>query len=191
MILFPWVSRVRIRVFFLKVSRIRVRVKVEQDGPSICMYVLSIIWNFILYIGLTYMYISHIIFCIILNTWLHTKILYEGLDNVFALQNLQTPSFKFSQIVFVPFQNMFWCLFNVNFCHQQLCKTALLTYDLGSIWNFAKTWKTMSNMISQNFNSFKFIKWEILLLPWNHLRLGLEHKMTYNSFSITSNSLIS
>jgi hypothetical protein len=31
--------------------------------------------------------------------------LYEGLDNVFALPNLQTPSFKISQVVFAPFQN--------------------------------------------------------------------------------------
>jgi hypothetical protein len=35
--------------------RVRVRVKVEQDGPCICMYVLNIIQNFILYIGVTYM----------------------------------------------------------------------------------------------------------------------------------------
>jgi hypothetical protein len=41
---------------------------VEQDGPCICMYVLSIIQNFILYISLTYMYISRIIFSMILNT---------------------------------------------------------------------------------------------------------------------------
>jgi len=31
--------------------------------------------------------------------------LYEGLDNIFALRNLQTPSFKFSQVVFAPLQN--------------------------------------------------------------------------------------
>jgi hypothetical protein len=49
------------------------------------------------------MYVFHIIFCMILNTLLHTKLLYEGLDNLFALQNLQIPSFKFSQVVFVPF----------------------------------------------------------------------------------------
>jgi hypothetical protein len=41
----------------------------------------------------------------VLNTLLHTTLLYEGLDNVFALPNLQTPSFKFSQVVFAPFQN--------------------------------------------------------------------------------------
>jgi hypothetical protein len=55
--------------FFLpQVSRIRVRVKVEQDGPCICMYVSSIIRNSILYIGFTYMYASHIIFCMVLST---------------------------------------------------------------------------------------------------------------------------
>jgi len=98
-------------------------------------------------------------------------------------------SFKFSQIVFGPLQNLFWCLLNVNFCHQQLCKATLLTYDLGSIWNFGETWKVMFNTIFQNFESFNFRKWEILLLPWNHLKLRPEHKMTYNSLSTTLNSL--
>jgi hypothetical protein len=153
------------------------------------MYVLSIIQNFILYIVFTYMYISCIIFCMVLSTWLHTKLLYEGLHNVFTLQNFQTPSFKFSHIVFAPFQNLFWCLLNVNFCHQQLCKATPLTYDLGSIWNFFETWKAMSTIISQNFNSFNFIKWKILLLFWNHLQLGPEHKMTYNWLLTTPNSL--
>jgi hypothetical protein len=32
---------------------------------------------------------------------------YEGFDNVFALQNLQTFFFEFSQIVFAPLQNLF------------------------------------------------------------------------------------
>jgi hypothetical protein len=53
--------------FFLPhVSRIRVRV--EQDGPCICMYVSSIIRNSILYINYTYMYASRIIFCMVLST---------------------------------------------------------------------------------------------------------------------------
>jgi hypothetical protein len=34
-------------------------------------------------------------------------LLYEGLDNVFALPNLQTPSFKFSQVVFAPLHDVF------------------------------------------------------------------------------------
>jgi hypothetical protein len=72
---------------------------------------------------------------------------------------------------------------------QQLCKVTLLTYDLGSIWNSGKTWPVMSTTISQNFNSFNFIKWEILLLPWDHLKLGPKHKTTYNSLLTTSNSL--
>jgi hypothetical protein len=59
--------KVKIRVFFLKVSKIRVRVRVEHDGPCICMYVLNIIRNFILYIGLTYMYVFCIIFCMVLS----------------------------------------------------------------------------------------------------------------------------
>jgi hypothetical protein len=135
------------------------------------------------------MYVFCIILCMILRIWLHTKILYEGIDNVFVLQNFQTLSFKFSQIIFVSLQNLFWCLLNVNFYHHQLYKVTPLTYDLGSIWNFDETWKTMFTTIFQNFSSFNFIKWEILLRPWNHLKLGLEHKMTYNSLSTTPNSL--
>jgi len=153
------------------------------------MYVLSIIRNFILYIGFMYMYVSRIIFCIILNTWLHTKLSYEGLDNVFVLPNLQTPSFKYSQVLFAPLQKFVLMFSQCKLLSHQLCKATLLTCDLGSIWNFAKTWETMSTTISQNFNSFNFIKWEILLLPWSHLKLGLEHKMTYNSLLATPNSL--
>jgi hypothetical protein len=70
---------------------------------------------------------------------------------------------------------------------QQLCKATPLTYDLGSIWNFDETWKTMSTTISQSFNSFNSKKWKILLLLWSHLKLGPEHKMTYNSLSATPN----
>ncbi len=47
----------------------------------------------------------------------------------------------------------------------------------------------MSTTFSQNFNSFNFIKWEILLLPWTHLKLRPKHKMTYNSLSPTPKSL--
>jgi hypothetical protein len=68
------------------------------------MYVLSIMQNFILYIGFTYMYVSRIIFCMVLSTLLHTKLLYESLDNVFVFPNLQIPSFKFSQDIFAPLQ---------------------------------------------------------------------------------------
>jgi len=153
------------------------------------MYVLSIIQNFILYISLTYMYVSCIIFCMVLSTWLYSKLLYESFDNVFAFQNFQIVFFKFSQIIFVALQNLFWCLLNVNFYLKQFCKAPPLTYDLGLIWNFGETWKIMSTTNFQNFSSFNFTKWEILLLPWNHLKLRPEHKMTYNSFLIISNSL--
>ncbi len=51
-----------------------------------------------------YMYVFRIIFCMVLNTSLHTKLLYEGLDNVFAFPNLQTLSFMFSQVVFASLQ---------------------------------------------------------------------------------------
>jgi hypothetical protein len=39
-------------------------------------------------------------------------LLYEGLDNVFALSNLQTPSFKIFQVVFAPLQNFCFDVFS-------------------------------------------------------------------------------
>ncbi len=39
-------------------------------------------------------------------------LLYEGVDNVFVLPNLQTPSFKISQVVFAPFQNFCFDVFS-------------------------------------------------------------------------------
>ncbi len=153
------------------------------------MYVSSIIWNFILYIGFTYIYVFRIIYCMILSTWLRTKLSYEGLDNVFTLPNLQIPSFKFSQVVFASLQKFVLMSSQCKLLSQQLCKATPLTYDLESLWNFVETWKAMSTTISQNFSSFNFIQWEILLFPWSHLKLGLEHKMTYNSLTTTPNSL--
>jgi hypothetical protein len=38
-------------------------------------------------------------------------LLYEGLDNVFALPNLQTLSFKISQVVFASLQNFCFDVF--------------------------------------------------------------------------------
>jgi hypothetical protein len=153
------------------------------------MYVSSIIRNSILYIGFTYMYVSRIISCMVSSTWLHTKLLYEGFDDVFALPNLQTPFFKYSQVVFAPLQNFVLISSQCKLLSQQLCKATPLTYDFESFWNFSETCKAMSTIVSQNFNSFDFIKWEILLLPWSHLKLGPEHKMTYNSLLTTPNSL--
>ncbi len=135
------------------------------------------------------MYIFRIISCMVLNTWLHTKLLYEGLDDVFALPNLQTPSFKYSQVVFAPLQKIVLMSSQCKLLSQQLCKATSLTYDLESFWNFSETCKAMSITVFQNFNSFDFIKWEILLLPWSHIKLGPEHKMTYNSLLAIPNSL--
>jgi hypothetical protein len=59
--------------------------------------------------------------------------LYEGFDNVFALPNLQTPSFKFSQVVFAPLQKIILMSSQNKLPSQQLCKGTPLTYDLGSI----------------------------------------------------------
>jgi hypothetical protein len=153
------------------------------------MYVLNIIRNYILYIGFTYRYISRIIFRMVLSTWLHTTLLYEGFDNVFALPNLQTLSFKFFQVVFAPLQNFALMSSQNKLQSQRLCKATPHTYDLGSIWNSGETCTTMSFPFSQNFSSFNFIKWEILLLPWSHLKLGPKHKMAYNLLSATPNSL--
>jgi hypothetical protein len=86
----------------------------------------------------------------VLGTWLYTTILYEGLDNVFALPNLQIPSFKFSQVVFVPLQKFVLMSFQNKILSQQLYKATMFTYDLESIWNFGETWTTMSTTIFQN-----------------------------------------
>ncbi len=153
------------------------------------MYVSSIIWNSILYIGFTYMYAFHIIFCMVLSAWLHTKLLYAGLDNIFAFPNHQTPSFKFSQVVFAPLQKFVLMFSQCKFLSYQLRKATPLTYDLGLIWNFGRSWKAMFTAISQNFSSFNLKKWKILLLPWSHLKLGPEHKMTYNSLLAIPNYL--
>ncbi len=153
------------------------------------MYVSSIIRNSILYIGF-YVYVR--ISCNILygiKYMITYQNFYAGLDNVFTLPNLQTPSFKISQVVFAPLQKFVLMSFQFKLMSQQLCKATLLTYELRLIWNFAKTWKTMSTTISENFNSFNSIKWDILLLPWSHLKLGPEHKMIYNSFFVATNSL--
>ncbi len=135
------------------------------------------------------MYVFHIIYCMVLSTWLHTKLSYGGLDNVFALRNLQTPSFKFSQVVFVPLQKFVLMSFQCKLLSQQFCKATPFTYDLESFWNFSETWKAMSTIVFQNFNSFNFIQSKILLLPWSHLKLEPEHKMTYNLLLATPNSL--
>jgi len=68
----------------------------------------------------------------VLNTWLHTTLLYEGLDNVFALPNFQIP-FKFSQVVFVQLQKFVLMSSQNKLLSQQLCKATPLTYDLGSL----------------------------------------------------------
>jgi hypothetical protein len=130
--------------------------------------------KFILYISSMYMYVYHIIFCMVLNIWLHLKLLYESLDNVFALHNLQTPSLKSPKL--------FSCLFNVNLYHSNFAKLhhSHMTLDRSKI---------LCTIIVQNFSSFTCIKWEILLLPWNHFKLGHAHKMIYNSLSTIPKSL--
>jgi hypothetical protein len=86
----------------------------------------------------------------VLSTWLYITHLYEDLDNVFALPNLQTPSFKFSQVIFAPLTKIDLMSSQNKLLSQQLYKATLLTYDLGLIWNFEETWATMSTTICQN-----------------------------------------
>jgi hypothetical protein len=123
------------------------------------MYVLCIIQNSILYIGFTYMYVFHIIFCMVLSTWLHTKLLYEGFDNLFVLPNLQTPSFKFSQVIYAPLQKHVLMSFQCKILSQQLCKATSLMYDLGSIWNLRETWK---NHVYYHLSKFQLISFHTM-----------------------------
>ncbi len=62
------------------------------------------------------MYVSRIIYCMVLSTWLHTKLSYEGLDNVFALLIFKLLSSS-PKLYLLHFKNLFWCLLNVNFYH--------------------------------------------------------------------------
>jgi hypothetical protein len=100
------------------------------------------------------MYVYRIIFHMVLSTWLHTTLLYEGLDNVFAFPNLQTPSFKFSQVIFAPFQKIVLMSFQNKLSSQQLCKATPLTYDLELIWNFGEN---MNNYVYYLLSKFQFI----------------------------------
>jgi hypothetical protein len=152
------------------------------------MYVLSIIQGFILYIGLTYMYIFRIIFCMVLSTWLHTKLLYEGLDNIFAFHNLQSPN-SFLQVL----PNCIYCTSNFVLMSSQCKLLSLITLRSNIIhiwtWIYMKCWCNMKNYVYYHFLQFEFNKWKFLLLFWNHLKLGPEHKMTYNFISTITNPL--
>ncbi len=91
----------------------------KMDLAYVCMS--WVLYNSIFYIGFMYMYVSRIIFCMVLSTWLHNKLLYEGLHNLFALPNLQTPSSS-PKLYSLHFKKLFWCLLNVNFCHNNFAK---------------------------------------------------------------------
>jgi hypothetical protein len=70
------------------------------------------------------MNVFYIIFCMVLNLWLHTKVLYEGLDNVFAFHNFQNFN-SFPQVIFSSIQKFvlisFQCKFYItsNFAKSQ------------------------------------------------------------------------
>jgi hypothetical protein len=67
---------------------------------------------------------------------------------------VQTPSLKFSQIVFAPFQNFFSYFRNVNFCHQ----TTLQSYTV-HIWTWIdlKIWCNDKNYVYYHFSKFQLI----------------------------------
>ncbi len=130
-------------------------------------------------------YVRNSIFRMVLSTWLHTHFCMKVL-----IMYLRFPIFKLLPSNFPKLYLLHFMMSSQNkLLSQQLCKATSFTYDLELIWNFGETWTTMSTTIFQNFSSFNFMKWEILLLPWNHLKLGPKHKMTYNSLSTTPNSL--
>jgi hypothetical protein len=88
--------------------------------------------------------------------------------------------------------------FILKFCFNVFSKQTFVIVNLQSYiahiipWINMKFWWNMKSYVYYHLSNFQliyFIKWEILLLPWNHLKLGLEHKMTYNSLSATPNSL--
>ncbi len=119
------------------------------------MYVLSIIQNSILYIGFMYRYVSRIIFRMVLSTWLHTTLLYEGLDNVFVLSNLQTPSFKFSQVVFAPLQN-----FALMSSQKQTSVIATLQSYIAHIW----PWIDLKFWWNMNYVYYLLSKFQLIYL---------------------------
>jgi hypothetical protein len=92
------------------------------------------------------------------------------------------------KLYLLHFKTLLWCFLKTNFCHSNFAKllhTHMTLIDLKFWWNI----EPLSTTLSQNFSSFNFKKWEILSLHWSHLKLGPEHKMTYNSLSATPKSL--
>jgi hypothetical protein len=92
------------------------------------------------------------------------------------------------KLYLLHFKNLLWCLLKTNFYHNNFTKLhcSHMTLDWFEI---LRKHEQLCLLHLSKFSSFNFIKWEILLLPWNHLKLGLEHKMTYNSLLVTPNSL--
>jgi len=105
---------------------------------------------------------------------------------------LRFPIFKLlsnsTKLYLLHFKNLFSCLLNVNFCHNNFAKLHHSHMTLNPFEILLKHVK-LCLLLSQNFSTFDFIKWEVLLLPWSHLKLGPEHKMTYNLLLTTPNSL--
>ncbi len=92
-------------------------VRVKQDGPCICMYVSSIIWNYILYIGFTYMYVSRIIFWMDIPKFRMKVLIMYLCFPIFKLLFSSSP-----KLYLFHFKNLFWCFLNVNFYHNNFAK---------------------------------------------------------------------
>jgi hypothetical protein len=101
----------------------------------------------------------------------------------FTIFKVQTPSLKFSQIIFASLQNLFLYLLDV-----------ILQSYITHIWTQIdlKFWCNMKNYIYYHLSKFQFIwlhEMKDLVTFLKPLQLRPKHKMTYNSFSTTPNTL--
>jgi hypothetical protein len=85
------------------------------------MYFLSILQKFILYIGFTYMYISRIIFCMVSHDY-KTKLCMKVLIMYLHLLVFKLLPSSSPKLYLLHFKKLFWCLFNVNFYHNNFAK---------------------------------------------------------------------
>jgi hypothetical protein len=86
-----------------------------------------------------------------LSTVVVLTLLYEDLDNVFARPNLQTPSFKISEVVFGPLQNFCFDVFS----KQTSVITTLQSYTAHICWSAEGLFPRLSPFITLNHTSPK------------------------------------
>jgi len=89
---------------------------------------------------------------------------------------LRFPIFKLlssvPKLYLLHFKKLLWCLLNVSFCHNNFVKLHRSQMNLNPFEIFSKTCKAMSTTVSQNFSSFDFIKWKILLFSLKSPQIG-------------------